>query len=236
MKICQKCGKEYNDKESFCSTCGEKLITKEKEPIKEEKEVKKKHTLKYAIIGIVAVLLIAIVVVSTVPFPYEATQAYCETEPYTTTGQYQENEPYTTTEYVEYKIQGAYYEDKWSVSMGCYYVATVKVLNIDKDNKVGAFTVNFHMTTNKGAKYETSKTYYVATGDEYAFEATYNNACGETVWFTYDINPPTKEVTKYRSVTKSREVTKYHQVKKEKKITKYKTIIEQGKWYDDVNC
>ncbi len=152
-----------------------------------------------------------------IPFKYEASLFYNVQEPYEVKEPYQVQETYTDYEDIEYKVlEKSYYNYFWT--SGC----DVWVVMQNIDNFGGYFSVDFDVTTSKGNYKTTSKNIFLANGDSHKFLVSFE---GDYKSSNYDVNPPSKEVTKTKIVTKYLTVTKYETIQKERQIYKKDTLF-----------
>lgn len=158
--------------------------------------------------------------------PYETTVPYTDTEYYTI------EEPYIDFNYDNYTVIEPYIEEmpldyivldaqnKNAVSPSPSY-AWINIKN--NDTISGNFSVDFHIIS-KGRTFPSIailsvKGVYISPGGTRIVKISHNETIDE---FKYDIKPPTKEVTKYRNVTKKRIETKYRKIQKTREVIKLK--------------
>ncbi len=173
---------------------------------------------KYWILILAVIFVIASTILFLIPFKYEASLFYNVQEPYEVREPYQTQKVYTDYEDIKYKVlEHSYYNYFWT--SGCDVLIIIQ--NIDDVG--GYFNIDFDVTTSKGSYKTTSKSNFLASGDSHkflvAFEGDYKSS-------TYDINVPSKEVTKTKTVTKYITVTKYKTIQEERQIYKKDTLFD----------
>lgn len=163
---------------------------------------------------VVAVLVVAVAVLYAVPLK---SVAYQESEPYVTTETYYVTEPRTEEIPLNYRVIDTKINNCfWKVYSDC----SVTIKNTDSES--GYFRVVFDMIT-VNTPLAPSKTankaawQLIAAGKQETVTVRHD---GDYLGnFTYEITPPTREVTTSQQVAKTREVTKYREVEKIKKVT-----------------
>ena len=148
---------------------------------------------------------------------YYVTEAYTVEEPYIDIETYYETEPYDKSVPIDYLVTG---EEGYNYFGGEGFYARVYIKNTDSIS--GTFTVVFDFTLQGGVKDTESKSKYIAAGKEEKLTVSYHGAALRS--FTYSITPPTKTVTAYRDVEKTREVIKYRPVIKYRDVPKERTV------------
>lgn len=168
---------------------------------------------------VIAVCLIFFVVPFSFTEPYEDIETYYVNEPYDATETYYVTEPYidyVALQYWGFGSGASNYPLFWT---GCDVWVTVK----NTDDASGYFWVTFTITTLGGGTESKRDTHFLTSGEEHKFEVSFPDYFAS---YSYTVEPPTKEVTKYRDVAKQRTVTKYHDVAKQRTVTKYRTVHE----------
>jgi len=150
---------------------------------------------------------------------YYVTEAYTVEEPYVDIEIYYETEPYDKSVPIDYVVTG---EEGYNYFGGGGFYVRVYIKNTDSIS--GTFTVIFDLTLERGVKDTESKSKYIAAGKEEMLTVSYHGAALRS--FTYSITPPTKTVTAYRDVPKTREVIKYQPVIKYRYVPKERTVWE----------
>lgn len=150
---------------------------------------------------------------------YYVTEAYTVEEPYVDIEIYYETEPYDKSVPIDYLVTG---EEWYNYFGGGGFYARVYIENTDSIS--GTFTVVFDLTLEGGVKDTESKSKYIAAGKTEMLTVSYHGAALRS--FTYSITPPTKTVTAYRDVPKTREVIKYQPVIKYRYVPKERTVWE----------
>lgn len=181
------------------------------EGLEAEREPKKGKMGKWLLMTVIVMPILAIVIVGIGFIPVEKTIAYpCyETEYYDCektreypcyeTEYYTETEPYIDYVNVDYEVTDTGIYD-WFWHIGSDVWVTIK----NADTKSGYFYVTFNMETEGGATTTKYKTEYIVIGDEEQILVKHSGDYIKT--FTYSIDPPQKEVTRYREVEKTRQV------------------------------
>jgi len=163
------------------------------------------------------------VVSYTVDEEYQTTETYYVTEDYTVEQPYvdieiyYETEPYDKSVPIDYVVTG---EEGYNYFGGGGFYVRVYIKNTDSIS--GTFTVVFDLTLEGGVKDTESKSKYIAAGKTEMLTVSYHGAALRS--FTYSITPPTKTVTAYRDVPKTREVIKYQPVIKYRDVPKERTV------------
>lgn len=160
----------------------------------------------------IGIFVIASTILFLIPFSYEATEFYNVQESYEVREPYQTQEVYTDYEDIEYKVLEHSYRNYFWTS-GC----DIWVVIQNTDDVGGYFNIDFDVTTSKGNYKTTSKSNFLASGDSHKFLVSFE---GDYKSSTYDVNIPSKEVTKTKTVTKYLTVTKYRTIQKERQIYK----------------
>ena len=150
---------------------------------------------------------------------YYVTEAYTVEEPYVDIEIYYETEPYDKSVPIDYVVTG---EEGYNYFGGGGFYVRVYIKNTDSIS--GTFTVVFDLTLEGGVKDTESKSKYIAAGKTEMLTVSYHGAALRS--FTYSITPPTKTVTAYRDVPKTREVIKYQPVIKYRYVPKERTVWE----------
>ena len=150
---------------------------------------------------------------------YYVTEAYTVEEPYVDIEIYYETEPYDKSVPIDYVVTG---EEGYNYFGGGGFYVRVYIKNTDSIS--GTFTVIFDLTLEGGVKDTESKSKYIAAGKTEMLTVSYHGAALRS--FTYSITPPTKTVTAYRDVPKTREVIKYQPVIKYRYVPKERTVWE----------
>ena len=149
--------------------------------------------------------------------PYTTTEKYHETEPYTAIETYYETEPYTTLVSIDYRVvEAKIYNWFWTSGSDCWVIIK------NTDTKSGYFDVTFNLVTRGGASTTRTARKYIALADQEQVMVKHEGDYIST--FTYRIDPPKKEVTRYHNVAKTREVIRYHNVEKSRPVTKYRDV------------
>ena len=148
---------------------------------------------------------------------YYVTEAYTVEEPYTDIETYYETEPYDKSVPIDYLVPG---EEWYNYFGGEGFYARVYIKNTDSIS--GTFTVVFDFTLQGGVKDTESKSKYIAADKTEKLTVSYHGAALRS--FTYSVTPPTKTVTAYRDVEKTREVIKYRLVTKYRDVPKERTV------------
>ena len=157
------------------------------------------------IAGTCAIVVIVAIIFFAVPFPttevYETTETYYETEPYQeqVLMQYQTIDPTDLTEH-------------WNITLGFYDISRVTVRNTDTEG--GTFAVTYKFKNVYGIAKQETNSYFIASGDSYTFEFTYDKEMGEDVTGEYSVSAPYKTVTRYHEVAKQRTVLRTRTVNK----------------------
>jgi hypothetical protein len=136
---------------------------------------------------------------------YYVTEAYTVEEPYVDIEIYYETEPYDKSVPIDYVVTG---EEGYNYFGGGGFYVRVYIKN----------------TLEGGVKDTESKSKYIAAGKTEMLTVSYHGAALRS--FTYSITPPTKTVTAYRDVPKTREVIKYQPVIKYRYVPKERTVWE----------
>ena len=150
---------------------------------------------------------------------YYVTEAYTVEEPYVDIEIYYETESYDKSVPIDYVVTG---EEGYNYFGGGGFYVRVYIKNTDSIS--GTFTVIFDLTLEGGVKDTESKSKYIAAGKTEMLTVSYHGAALRS--FTYSITPPTKTVTAYRDVPKTREVIKYQPVIKYRYVPKERTVWE----------
>ena len=189
--------------------------------------------IKWLAVTVGVLVIVALIVLGTAPLmsytcaesvPYMATETYYEKEPYTIEETYYEKEPYNVQETYYEKELYTVYEDisyrvvdtdisNWFWSIGSDCSITIR----NADTVSGYFWVTFHLVTRGGAKLDKQRAKYIALATEETITVKHSGDYIHT--FTYSINPPDKEVTKYRDVLKTRQVVRYKDEYRTEKLT-----------------
>ena len=148
---------------------------------------------------------------------YYVSEAYTVDEPYTDIETYYETEAYDESVPIDYVVTG---EEGYNYFGGGGFYVRVYIKNTDSTS--GTFTVIFDLTLEGGVKDTESKSKYIAAGKEEKLTVSYHGASLRS--FTYSVTPPTKTVTAYRDVEKTREVIKYRPVIKYRDVPKERTV------------
>lgn len=156
----------------------------------------------------------------TVQEPYTVREKYTVREPYTRKETYWEREPYLKSVPVDYMVTKQQIYQWWSTG------SDARVYIRNTDIKSGRFYVTFYLVLRGGAETTKSASKYIAIGDTEKVEVKYSGARIDS--FTYAITPPTKTVTDYRNVKKTRLVIDYKDVTKYRDVVKYKTVTKYG--------
>ncbi len=154
-----------------------------------------------------------------VNFPATVKENYMDQEPYEDREPYQTQKVYTDYEDIEYKVLERKYSNHFWTS-GVDVWVTIK--NIDDVG--GYFSVDFDVKTSRGDYKTTSNKYFLASGDSHKFLVSFK---GDYKKSDYDINVPSKEVTKIKTITEWRTVTKYRPVEKIRDKIIYCTLFEK---------
>jgi hypothetical protein len=173
---------------------------------------------RWVILGIIIILILIVINIpySTVETHTEK-EFYTENEPYNATETYVEKESYT--DYVplnNYSISGWFYNDdrindKFDLRL------TIK----NNGSNSGEFWVTFHVESTKGEYDNTTNRVFLMPNESYQFKQTYD---GIYSYSSYKVFQTTKEVTKYRDVTKERTVTRYRELEKSRDVVRQKEI------------
>jgi len=161
--------------------------------------------------------------------PYSTTEPYSDIEFYTVM------EPYTDIEYTNYTITESYIGDvplNYTVVDAQYmnYVSEppsylwIKIKNTDE--KSGNFDVYFYTTTSAGGAIPAISIIsafgnYIPAGETKTVKISFNDTFDK---FTYEVIPSTKEVMKYRNITKQKTETKYRNVQKPRGVIRLKEV------------
>jgi hypothetical protein len=187
-----------------------------------------KNNWKAILWGLIPIVIIVIIFALPLKIvPVQTTEKYMDTEmqqqPYTEQETYQDTEPYQTTETQTRTIYNSYVNSGWSYSF-----------NVADPNT----TVNISLsggTNYRPYYYQSYQPYYFNPSDnmtpyhnypyyQYGYNWWGNSYYPSQDKVTIQISYP-QEVTKYRTVTKTRDVVKYRevpvQVEKERTATKY---------------
>ena len=176
---------------------------------------------KYVAITIAFFLFVCINIPYETSVPYNETEFFTVEEPYTDFNYYNytETEPYIEQVPLDKVVIDAQYENH--ATPPAYLWVNIKNTDIQSGN----FAVDFHVTTMDGAipffSTISSPGYYISSGETKTVKVSMNQTVKE---FSYDIKPPTKEVIKYRNITKQRTETKYRTVQRSREVVKLKRI------------
>jgi len=180
----------------------------------------KKIIYKYAPFLIAIFLFVFINIPYETSIPYNATEIYNVEEQYTDFNYYNYTvtEPYIEYIPLDYNVSDAQYENYVSSPPSFVWV------NINNtDMQGGNFAVDFHVSIKDEVIpliYSISSPgYYISPGENKTVKVSLNQNIKE---FSYDIIPPTKEITKYRNVTKQRTETKYRSVQRTREVVKFR--------------
>ncbi len=144
--------------------------------------------------------------------PYTIQECYTIQEPY------QVNEPYTVSKRLEYIVlEHKRHNYFWTSGVDVWVI----VQNIDDAG--GYFDVDFDVTTSRGTYETTSNKFFLASGNNHKFLVSFE---GDYKSSTYEVNPPSKKVTEWRTLTKYRPVTKCNNVRKLREVTKCKDVTK----------
>ncbi len=180
---------------------------------------------KINIKSVVAIIIIFLFIGINIP--------YSTSEPYTDTEYYTEKVPYTDIEYYNYTVTEPYIE---TVSFN-YTVVDAQYMNYfaappsylwvtinNTDTESGYFDVDFYVTAAGEAMSvitEIPALEYLPAGETKTVKVSFNGRISE---FRYTVQPPTKEVTKYRDITKQTTMTKYREVQKSREVVKIREV------------
>jgi hypothetical protein len=120
-----------------------------------------------------------------------------EQQPADTVKTYTEQEPYTTSVPVEYEILEAKFYN-WFWMAGSDIWVTIK----NTDAASGDFSVEFDLFTANEEEIIMTGSGYIAAGQEGEVMVKING--GHVTYFRYTVTPPSKKVTEYRDVVKTR--------------------------------
>jgi len=175
---------------------------------------------KYAPVFIIIFLFVFINIPYETSIPYNATETYNVEEPYTDFNYYNYTviEPFIEYIPLDYNVSDAQYEN-YVLSPPSYVWVNIN----NTDIQGGNFAVDFHVSI----KDEiipliytiSSPGNYISPGETKTVKVSLNQTIKE---FRYDIIPPTKEITKYRNVTKQRTDTKYRTVQRSRQVVKFR--------------
>ena len=182
--------------------------------------IMKKIIYKYAPFLIAIFLFVFINIPYETSIPYNATEIYNVEEQYTDFNYYNYTvkEPYIEYIPLDYNVSDAQYENYVSSPPSFVWV------NINNtDMQGGNFAVDFHVSIKDEVIpliYSISSAgYYISPGETKTIKVSLNQNIKE---FSYDIIPPTKEITKYRNVTRQRTDTKYRTVQRSRQVVKFR--------------
>jgi hypothetical protein len=128
-------------------------------------------------------------------------------------------EPYISYQDVDYIVTETGIYD-WFWNTGSDVWVTIK----NADTKSGYFYVTFYLITDGGATTTRYGNAYIVLGEETKINIKHSGDYIKS--FTYSIDPPTKEVTQYHSVQKTRQV-------QDTCTEIYDTTCERQVWYSD---
>jgi len=252
---CHKCRAILTKDDDFCPECGARIQHEKKED--HEDKVKKEHKVKELKLSkktifissvIIGLLVVASVIIFTVPFSYQATQQYIEKVPYDAQESYTEKEPFKdcTTKQASYSVEWG----EWLNDRGSDYVGIeILVTNNEKESLSFSFKLAYYDTAYFGwcentdyskanmyseVMYKTIPPYQTKSYQFYTKKK--NSDAGYCPMYYGEYIPSIEQCeTNYRDVTKYRTVTKYKEDYKERKVTKYATLFDRWsgkiKWY-----
>lgn len=165
----------------------------------------------------IIIILIAINIPYTTVETYPEKEFYTEPEPYTAIQKYSEKESYTESVPLNnYTTSGWYLTDD---SVNNKFDLKVSVKNTG--NASGEFWINFQVKSTNGSFDITTNRTSLMPNESYQFKQTFP---GRFSYVSYKVYQTTKEVTKYRDVSKEREIPAYRDIQKSRDVVKQREI------------